>query len=829
MADSSRSSNRRGGDDDTRAGGAMLLRETVMELAPGSVLADRFQIRRVLGKGATGVVLEADDRVSRSLVALKVFKPEIATDERWQEIVGSELRHARKIQHPNVCRIYDAGDADGYRFLSMEFATGGTLRQRIKDAGAGRTDEERIADARAVVSGLAAIHEAGIIHRDVKPDNVLRMEDGRLVVTDFGLAIAPGQTTFMSGYSGAVGTPSYMAPEVALGGDATMASDVFSLGVILHELFFDRRPEWETTKRGRFLKPLAEKPRSRLRKSMVRLCSECLEELAPRRPQSAAWVKAHFERAVLGRYGSVLTALRTGKWGLVVGLAVAVLASAVAFFSSRPRGEAITAKVTGVAVNWLQEARQVAQRSGPFLCSYMDPDARSLRAIWGEPPEAVTIDVSSGRIAPWTIPKSLLAKGGCPQWSPDGRSVAFTAGEARLPTIMISDDPQGSEPRFLANGYAPRWLPGGREVAYGLDRWRVAVADLSGQFSILPEAARAEEVMYQMHVSPAGDKVAVLYTDFGEDLSSVVVYSYPDWKVRGRTNLGRQATIAKFMIPSEDFEVAFRERADVIVAGLRPDGVLTRKANLGPVYVTDIHQTGGEWLITFTRPSMSLVVRDPAGEEKILAQALRFGQPSFARTGDAVLEQTTRDGNRVISRYNAQTRELTPITTGPDDRGPVYLPNATEFVYIEASGKRRIQICTVAGAPACQSLIDTPGAAFIVGVSPSGRQLAYVYRDGPNLRLTVVARDDLRKIDLGPIGERCLRWPAEKRLWIFQRSAAFTGWREMDLDANRLTGAVEPVNSLPRDACPDSVADAALALKRVSHEQAELWRGPVVR
>src|SRR5687767_182837 len=154
----------------------MLLRESVVELEPGSVLAGRYQIRRVLGKGATGVVLEADDRVSRSLVALKVFKPEIATDDRWQEIVGSELRHARQIMHPNVCRVYDAGEADGYRFLSMEFASGGSLRQRLKEAAADRPFEERVADARAVVDGLAAIHAAGLIHRDVKPDNVLRME-----------------------------------------------------------------------------------------------------------------------------------------------------------------------------------------------------------------------------------------------------------------------------------------------------------------------------------------------------------------------------------------------------------------------------------------------------------------------------------------------------------------------------------------------------------------------------------------------------------------------------------------------------------------------------
>ena len=374
----------------------MLLRETVVELDPGSVLAGRYQIRRVVGKGATGVVLEADDRVSRSLVALKVFKPDIATDDRWQEIVGSELRHARRLTHPNVCRVFDAGDAEGYRFLSMEYASGGSLRQRLKDAvaeGVDRPLADRIADARAVVDGLAAIHEAGIIHRDVKPDNVLRMEDGRLVVTDFGLAVAPGQTTFMSGYSGAVGTPSYMAPEVALGGDATMASDVFALGVILHELFFDRRPEWQTTKRERFVKPPQIRGGSRTLRSVARLCLECLEQLSPRRPQTAGEVKRRFERAVLGRYGTIKGALKAGRWGIVAGLVLAVGATVATMAITRRQDGGQSVEIEGVAADWSKSGHLVGRHPGPIRCMYPGSKAGTVRAIWGRPPEAVEIDL----------------------------------------------------------------------------------------------------------------------------------------------------------------------------------------------------------------------------------------------------------------------------------------------------------------------------------------------------------------------------------------------------------------------------------------------------
>jgi hypothetical protein len=824
MADSSRSSNRRGGDDDTRAGGAMLLRETVMELAPGSVLADRFQIRRVLGKGATGVVLEADDRVSRSLVALKVFKPEIATDERWQEIVGSELRHARKIQHANVCRIYDAGDADGYRFLSMEFATGGTLRQRIKDAGAGRTDEERIADARAVVSGLAAIHEAGIIHRDVKPDNVLRMEDGRLVVTDFGLAIAPGQTTFMSGYSGAVGTPSYMAPEVALGGDATMASDVFSLGVILHELFYDRRPEWETTKRGRFLKPPVEKPRSRLQRSMVRLCSECLEELAPRRPQSAAEVKGRFERAVLGRYGSMLSALRAGRWGIAAGILLAAAATALTFVLARPRKPSLQAKIVGVAADWTRSARRIVSRNGPFLCSYPSRDGRRVKVIWGDPPEAVSIDVESGEVSPWVLAREMI-QGGCPQWSPNGASVIFPAPKEQR--IMWSDKPDGSHARPLAPGFRGMWLPTGRDVVHDFDGHRLAVTDLGGRTKIVSEAASAEESTHALDVSPLGDRVAALYSDFRQGRSAVVIYSVSSWAPLRRVEFTTLAHKVEFA-NEEDLIIALRDGAGATVARLRKDNVLVREGTLGIVGVADVTTTNIGRLVSATRISMSLVAQFGDRGPRTIADGPGFGRLSVSENGDVIAEQFLPDLRSVVARYKSKTGQLETITDGPLHRDPLFVPGGRQFAYIDAGEGRRIRVCSVASPGQCTTLLEDPGTAALLGFSPSGLSIAYATRTGINTRLIVRrTAGGGESVDLGQINARCrVRWAHEERLWLFERSPQFQGWREIDIRTRLPTGATRTSDPSAGD-CPDEAADQEKAgLRLVRHEDAELWRVP---
>ena len=125
-------------------------RERAPEIEPGDVLAGRYQIEAILGKGGSGVVLRAFDRVSATVVAVKVLKAGLTHDPRWEKRFSRELRIGRPIRHANVCRIFDIGDADGYRFLTMEFATGGTLRDLIKKNQPLRPLAERLADAAGV-------------------------------------------------------------------------------------------------------------------------------------------------------------------------------------------------------------------------------------------------------------------------------------------------------------------------------------------------------------------------------------------------------------------------------------------------------------------------------------------------------------------------------------------------------------------------------------------------------------------------------------------------------------------------------------------------------
>ena len=158
----------------------------------------------------------------------------------WAARLAREVKLARQIQHPNVCRVFDFEQADGRAFLVMELAEKGSLRDELRSGElAARPLADRIADARAVASALAAIHAAGIVHRDLSPQNMLRMGDGRLVLSDFGLATDASENTSIHG-----GTVAYMAPEVVLGGKASVASDIWSLGVVMHEMVFGAKPRW---------------------------------------------------------------------------------------------------------------------------------------------------------------------------------------------------------------------------------------------------------------------------------------------------------------------------------------------------------------------------------------------------------------------------------------------------------------------------------------------------------------------------------------------------------------------------------------------------------
>ena len=204
---------------------------TVDRPAPGRILGERYQIREVLGRGGMGEVFRAFDLKLRVEVALKAVRAEKVESERAREMLRGEVRSAREVLSPNVCRIFDLVEEDGQELVSMEYVDGETLGETLKQRGPLALQEAREI-ASQFLPGLEAIHQAGLVHRDFKPENVMLTRAGRVVVMDFGLAKARTER----GTGTIAGTPAYMAPEQARGEAVDARADVYSAGVVLAEM-----------------------------------------------------------------------------------------------------------------------------------------------------------------------------------------------------------------------------------------------------------------------------------------------------------------------------------------------------------------------------------------------------------------------------------------------------------------------------------------------------------------------------------------------------------------------------------------------------------------
>ena len=204
---------------------------------PGTVLEARYRVVAMAGRGGMGEVYRAEDLKLSQTVALKFLPESIAHDGAALARLHREVRIARQVSHPNVCRVFDIGEADGVPFLTMEYVDGedlGTLLRRI-----GRLPSDKATEiARQLCAGLAAAHDHGVFHRDLKPANVMIDGRGRVRITDFGLAGAAGS---FEARESAAGTPAYMAPEQLAGKDPSVQSDIFALGLVIYEVFTGKR------------------------------------------------------------------------------------------------------------------------------------------------------------------------------------------------------------------------------------------------------------------------------------------------------------------------------------------------------------------------------------------------------------------------------------------------------------------------------------------------------------------------------------------------------------------------------------------------------------
>ncbi len=204
---------------------------------PGRLLLGRYRVIALLGKGGMGEVYRADDLTLGQAVALKFLPDEAAKDEALLERFRNEVRIARRVSHPNVCRVYDVGDVDGQTFFTMEYVDGEDLASLLRRIG--RLPPDKALDiARHLCAGLAAAHSKGVLHRDLKPANIMLDGRGQVVITDFGLA---GIADDIRGAEVRSGTPAYMAPEQLAGREVSTRSDIYALGLVLYEVFTGKR------------------------------------------------------------------------------------------------------------------------------------------------------------------------------------------------------------------------------------------------------------------------------------------------------------------------------------------------------------------------------------------------------------------------------------------------------------------------------------------------------------------------------------------------------------------------------------------------------------
>jgi serine/threonine protein kinase/tetratricopeptide (TPR) repeat protein len=280
------------------------LQTPIKELTTGSTFAGRYQIIEELGKGGMGRVYKVHDTKIKEKVALKLLKPEVASDKEMIERFSNELKLARKIRHKNICGMFDIGEAEGAHFITMEYVSGEDLKTMIR-MSTGLTIGTVLSIGKQVCQGLTEAHSLGVVHRDLKPQNIIIDKGGNAKIMDFGIA----RSIREKGITGAgimIGTPEYMSPEQTEAKEVDQRSDIYSLGIILYEMATGRVPFEGETALSVAIKHKTEIPADpkslnpQIPDDLKRLILKCLEKDKTRRYETTAEVEAELDKIEKG-------------------------------------------------------------------------------------------------------------------------------------------------------------------------------------------------------------------------------------------------------------------------------------------------------------------------------------------------------------------------------------------------------------------------------------------------------------------------------------------------------------------------------------------------
>ncbi|PYY11161.1 MAG: hypothetical protein DMG69_04595 [Acidobacteria bacterium] len=380
----------------------LALGSSIPGLKPTTVLGGRYEILHLLGEGGMGAVYKAQDCEVDRLVALKVIRPELAYSPEILKRFKQELILARQVTHKNVIRIYDLGEADGLKFLTMEYVEGSDLKTLLREQGK-FAPAEAVRVMQQVCRALDASHSEGVIHRDLKPSNVMLNKQRKVLVMDFGLARTQDSNGLT--FTGAlVGTPEYMAPEQAKGQPVDAQSDIYAAGLIFYELLTGKMPYPAESALQSLMRRTQERavPVSQLDNSVPRvlsgIVSRCLEPERRNRYQNAAELLADLEayqpsgaQSSTGVLRERVAVPRLYKW-LTIVLATALVATAGVTAWRKlfraPEGPHATVSVLvsdfenktsePVFDGTLEPAFTVALEGAPFITSYNRDQAHKL-------------------------------------------------------------------------------------------------------------------------------------------------------------------------------------------------------------------------------------------------------------------------------------------------------------------------------------------------------------------------------------------------------------------------------------------------------------------
>ncbi len=803
------------------------------ELADG--LRGRYAMERELGHGGMATVWLARDLRYDRLVALKVLRPEAAASLGAERFLR-EIQLAARLQHPHIVSVYDSGEIEtasrpGAPILwyTMPYVEGESLRERLVREGPLRPDEA-IRITREVARGLQYAHEHGVVHRDVKPENILLTRDGSTLVADFGIAlpIDLSGSPHLTGSGIVIGTPVYMSPEQASGNPNLDArTDIYSLGCVLYEMLTGNPPFLGPTAHAVIAQHLMEPPNLSnrtgaelpgwIRPALARALAKAPDE----RPSSAADFAATLDsRADSGGSRVKLAVLVT------LGFAVAGLLGALALRATRTGTESGNARGTAggtVASGFARKLAQLSFGEGLEEWPVWSPDGKSL---------AYVAEIDGFRhlfVRPAGGGERQLTRGKRdhvqPAWSPDGARLAFVRAASATGKLEPADiggyytetgelwtiEPgTGREAKLVENGFNPSFSPDGKSLAFDADLAggrRIWVTDVRGRNPRQMTSDSSEAVAHtQPRWSPDGNSLVfrriektksdIAVVRVGSGTIRLVTDDYvidtdPAWAPDGSAiyfSTARGGGLNIWRMPvSADGEAS--GPAEQLTTGAGEDA----QAAIAPDGKRMVFAVRGSNSDLWRLPVAPETGR-PAGEpEAVLATTRVESRPAWSPDGRTMALNSDRTGemNLWVRDSGGSVRQ---ITSGPGgDYQPAWSPDGGSLAFFSARGGNTDIWRVHLRDSALTRLTEDPALDINPFYSPDGRHIAFVSDRSGRFELWLMQADGSGQRQLASVGclGHFLAWTRDGRAVVFR------GLRDRQSTTYRVDIATGELTTLP--------------------------------